>query len=164
MNFEYNWEKDDLKKELISKRKKTNVIFLIIGILMYLYFTYYAIISAQFDNKYILAFGIGYVAILGGILLITTKIYVKTSLKKNDKNTSNAYGLYKVKVDDNFIRVSINDTDIEYKYKDIIKFKKKKNYFFICTANDKIGLLFKKKVIGEENYNKTLEYIEKNIH
>ena len=40
MKFEYEWSKSDLKKELKKKRTKTNIIFLILGILMYLYVIY----------------------------------------------------------------------------------------------------------------------------
>ena len=164
MSFEYEWNKEDLKKELINKRKRANVIFFILGILMYIYFTYYAIISKMFDNKYIFAFGLGYVSILGAVLLISTKLYISYSLKKNDKKTSNAYGIYKVVLNDDSINVSVNDININYKYSDISKFKKNKKQFFICTKDDKIGLLFKKKVIGAEKYKELLEYIEKNIH
>ena len=163
MSIEYEWNKEDLKKELIKSRKKTNIIFFIIGILMFIYFTYYALISKAYDNKYIIGYGIGYIALLLAILLISTKIYVASRLRKNSKDTSDAYGLYKLIVDDKCVSVSINDLKIKYDYKDIVKIKKKKDKFQIFTKEDKIGLTFKKSVLGEENYNKLLECIQKNI-
>ena len=163
MKFEYEWSKSDLKKELKKKRTKTNIIFLILGILMYLYVIYYPLTSKMFDKKYLLAYGLGYLSCLLLLILIFNKIYVFISLRKNDKNTNKAYGTYTVNVDDNNINVSINDTIITYTYKAITIFKKKKDRFFIRTKEDKIGLVFKKNVIGTNNYNKVLEYIEKNV-
>lgn len=163
MKYEYEWNKSDLKKELKKRRTKTNIVFLILGILMYLYFIYYPLTSKMFDKKYLLAYGLGYLSCLLLLILIFTKIYVHISLKKNDKNTNKAYGTYIVEVNDNSISVSINNISVKYDYKDIVVFKKKKDRFFIRTNDDKVGLVFKKNVIGEENYNKTLEYVIKNI-
>lgn len=163
MEIEYNWGKKDLKKQLIESRNKTNLKFLIFGMLAFLYFTYYAIKLDEFDNKIILLYGVIYVFILCLVLFASSKIYVLVSLKKNDKRTNKAYGTYKVKLDDEFITVSINDQVIKYNYSEVYKFKIKKNYFFINTKEDKIGLTFKKDVIGKEYYDKMLEYINGRI-
>ena len=163
MKFEYEWSKEDLKKELIKKRKKTNITFFIIGIVLYLFVIYYPITSDMFDKKYLLTYGIGYVSALLFLILFFNKIYVLISLRKNDKDTNKAYGLYMIDLDNKKIKVSINDLVVEYDYKDITVLKKKKDRFFIRTKEDKIGLVFKEKVIGEDNYKKMLEIIEKNI-
>lgn len=160
MNIEYNWGKEDLKKELKDSRNKANFKFLIFGILAFLYFTYYAIKSDACDNKVILMYAVIYLFILCLILVVTTKIYVLFSLRKNDKKTNKAYGTYKIKLDEKFITVSINNQVIKYNYSDIYKFKIRKRYFFINTKEDKIGLTFKKNVIGKEEYDKMLEYIK----
>ena len=160
MKFEYNWTKDDLKKELLERRKITNIIFLIIGILLYIYVMYTGIVSNIFDNKIILLYGLIYTLILSIILFITTKLYVLYSIKKNDRNTNKAYGVYKVVLDENSITVSINNDKISYKYKDITKFKQRKNSFFIRTKEDKIGLRFNDKVLNKEDYDKLLEYMK----
>lgn len=158
MNIEFEWGKEDLKKELYKKRKKFNIIFFIIGIVLYLYFIYYPLTSSAFDKKYLLAYGLGYVAALLLLILIFTKIYVYISIRKNDKNTGKAYGLYKINIDNNSINVSLNDLNYNYDLKDIL-LKKKKNYFIIYTKEDKIGLTFKKYIL-KDNYNKILDIIE----
>jgi len=164
MEFEYNWTKEDLKKELQDKRFNTNIKFLIFGVLAFIYFTYYPIVLKEFDTKVIIKYGVIYLFILCLFLYITGKIFVLFSLRKNDKRTKNAYGTYRVKLNDEKIIVSINNQIIEYKYNDINKLKKKKNYLYLNTINDKIGLIFKKKVIGEEKYLKLVEYIESRIN
>lgn len=164
MEFEYNWNKDDLKKQLQDSRNKTNIKFLIFGILAFLYFTYYAIKLEGFDNKVILKYGVIYLFVLCLILYLSAKLYVFLSLRKNDKKTNKAYGTYKVKIDDNNIIIRINEQEIKYNYNEINKFKVKKKYFFINTKIDKIGLTFKKDVIGEVNYKEALEYIRSRIN
>ena len=163
MDFEYNWSKEDLKNELNETRNKTNIKFLIFGIVAFLYFTYYPIVLKEFDTKVIVMYGVIYLFILCLFLFISGKIFVSRALKKNDKRTNNAYGTYKVKLNDETIKVCINGQVIEYKYSEINKFKNKKKYIFINTKEDKIGLKFKKKVIGEETYNKLVEYIKNRI-
>lgn len=160
MNLKYNWTKEDLKKELTDKRMKTNTIFLILGILLYIYLMYGGIKSGVFDNKIILLYGLIYTCVLAIVLFVSAKIYVYLSLKKNDKDTNKAYGMYEIVLDDNSINVSINNEKVSYNYKDITKLKEKRNSFFIRTKKDKIGLIFKQKVIGKEDYNKLLSYIK----
>ena len=48
-------------------------------------------------------------------------------------------------------------------YGNITMFKKRKKYFFLKTKEDKIGLIFKRNVIGSDNYYKLLELLNKNI-
>ncbi len=164
MKFEYNWTKDDLKKELLRRRKTSNIVFLIIGILLYFYVMYSGIVSSLFDNKIILLYGLIYICILCLILFITTKLYVLYSLKKNDKKTNKAYGIYKIVLDKNSITVSINNEKISYKYSDIYKFKQNKHSFFIRTKEDKIGLRFNDKILNKEDYDKLVERIKAVTH
>lgn len=163
MNLEYKWTKEDLKKELLNKRYKTNIIFLIMGILLYIWLMYDGIKSELFDNIIIFIGGVIFTFILALVLFITTKVYVSLSIKKNDRNTNKAYGLYKLNLDDKKIMVTINNEVIEYEYKDIIKVKKRRHSFFIRTKDDKIGLLFKENMLGKENYNKALSYITSRV-
>lgn len=158
MNIEFEWKKEDLKKELYNKRKKFNIVFLIVGILLYLYFIYYPLTSSMFDKKYLLAYGLAYLASLLLLIYVFTKIYVFISLRKNDKNTNKAYGLYRINIDNNSINVSINDLNYNYNLKDVI-LRKKNNYFVIYTKEDKIGLTFKKSIL-KEKYNEVLNIIE----
>lgn len=163
MCLEYKWTKENLKQELMSRRFKTNIIFLIMGILLYIWLMYDGIKSALFDNLIIFIGGVVFTFILALILFISTKIYVGFSIRKNDRNTNKAYGLYKLVLDDKIIKVTINNEVIEYHYSDIIKFKRKRHHFFIRTKSDKIGLVFQEKILGRDNYNRVLSYISNRV-
>lgn len=163
MNLEYTWTRDDLKEKLHKMRRVPNAIFLALGIAFYLYITWYGFMDEAFDAKIIL---LGFVVYFMGLLLVlllSTKIYVFLNLRRNDKKTAKAYGTYYVKADDDGINSSINDEKISYKWKDISKFRKNKNTFFIATKKDQLGLLFDKHYIKEEKYNKLLNYVEERL-
>jgi hypothetical protein len=96
------------------------------------------------------------------VIFVSSKIYVASALKKNDKNTGKAYGTYHVELTDETISVTINDQVISYKYKDIYKKKKNKNSFFINTKEDKIGLLFTKDLL-DDNFDKLVNYVESRL-
>lgn len=161
MNKEYNWGREDLKKELYKKRKKFNIICFIIVVICYLLYISQAIKMKAFDNKWLLVLGLIFITIVLIVLRLSTKLYVFISLKRNDKRTNKAYGKYIISTNEDSISVSINNQNITYKYSDIYKFKKKKDMFFINTSNDKIGLTFKKDMLGSEDYNKLLVLISK---
>lgn len=163
MCLEYTWTKENLKRDLISKRYKTNIIFLVMGILLYIWLMYDGIKSDSFDNLVIFIGGIIFTFILALILFVSAKIYVEFSLRKNDRNTNKAYGLYKLVLDDKSVKVKVNNEVIEYAYSDIVKLKKKRHGFFIRTKSDKIGLLFQEKILGYDNYNRVLSYISNRV-
>ena len=158
MNFEYEWNKEDFKKELTRKRLVPNIAFLLFGIIIYAYIMSFGIKSKMFDNKIILIISLIFIAILVLILFVSTKLFVFISLKKNEKN--NPYGVYKVNLNKDSIIVEVNNNVIQYKYSEIIKYKKRKNYLFVRTKEDKIGLIFKRNVIKNNNYNELIKYIE----
>lgn len=163
MNLEYTWTRDDLKEKLHKMRRIPNAIFLLLGISFYLFYTWTGLTEEVFDAKVIL---LGFIIYFMGILLLlllSTKVYVFLNLRRNDKNTANAYGTYYVNVDESGIESEINDEKIAYKWKDISKFKKSRNSFFIATKKDRLGLLFDKNYIDEENYNKLLKFVEKQL-
>lgn len=163
MNLEYTWTRDDLKEKLHKMRRVPNAIFLLLGISFYLYFTWYGLTEEVFDAKVIL---LGFVVYFMGILLLlllSTKIYVFLNLRRNDRKTAKAYGTYFVNVDEDGIESEINDEKISYKWKDVSTFKKSRNSFFIATKKDQLGLLFDKNYIDEENYNKLLKFVEKQL-
>ena len=164
MNKEYNWGREDLKKELFKKRKKFNIICFIIIVLIYLLYISQAITMKAFDNKWLLVFGLIFLTVVIAILHYSAKLYVFINLRRNDKKTNKAYGTYKIDANNECISVTINNQNITYKYSDINKFKKKKDLFFINTSNDKIGLTFKKYMLGENDYNELLQLVSKNIN
>lgn len=160
MKIEYEWTREDLKKKLDHNRKIPNIIFMILGTLFYFYVTYYGFILDEFDPKYLILGFFIYAACLVIILFLITKLYIFFKLRRNDKKTSKAYGTYYVEVDKDYIKSTINNEIISYKWDDITKFKNKKNYFFLATKKDKIGLLFCKSILKEENYNKLYKYVK----
>ena len=162
MNFEYEWTREDLKKDLTNRRYRSNIIYLIIAIVLYIYFMWNGITSDVFDTKKILIYGLIYIAVVMAFLFIITKIYVAYSLKKNDKKTNKAYGTYHISLDDDSVSVKINKEVISYKYKDIDKKIKKKNSYFINTKADRIGLLFKRELL-KDNYDELVKTIESRI-
>lgn len=164
MKIEYEWTRQDLKKKLKQKRKLPNIIFMVLGTLFYFYITYYGfILSDEFDAKYLILGFFIYVACLVIILFLITKLYVFCKLRRNDKKTSKAYGVYNIKADRDSITSNINEEIISYKWSDVTKFKNKKSYFFLSTKEDKLGLLFNKNVLGEDKYNKLREYVIDNL-
>ncbi len=162
MKIEYNWSRADLKKELLSKRFKTNIIFFILSIVLYIWFMYAGIVSDAFDNLVIFIGGVVYLFVVSLLLFIFTKIYVTLNLKRNDKNTNKAYGKYIIKTDDNKIEVLINKDKYEYNFSDITQIKSRRNSFFIKTKEDKIGLTFKRKLLNED-YDNLYNHIKSHI-
>lgn len=162
MSFDYEWKREDLKKILTKERYKSNTFYLLMAIALYVFVTWNAITSKAFDNTKLLIYGLIYLVIVMTILFFLTKIYVHYSLKKNDKNTENAYGTYHVTLDDKMIKVSINKQTISYRYEDINKRKKRRNYYFINTKDDKIGLTFQRSVL-KDNYDQLVNYIDSKI-
>ena len=163
MNLEYTWTRDNLKEKLHKKRRIPNAIFLLLGIAFYLYFTWYGYMDDAFDAKIILLGFVIYFMVLLLFLLLSTKIYVFLNLRRNDRKTAKAYGTYYVKADDNGINSEINDETISYKWKDVSKFKKNRNSFFIATKKDELGLLFDKQCITDEKYDKLLKFVEERL-
>ncbi len=159
MNIEYTWTRNDLKEKLHRMRRMPNLIFLILGVIFYLYVTWYGFIDKTFDDKIIILGFIIYFMVLLLFLLLVTKLYVFMNLRRNDKKTSNAYGTYYVSANDEGIQTEINNEKISYKWKEISSFKKNKNGFFIATKKDKLGLLFEKNTI-KKDYNKLLKFVE----
>lgn len=163
MSLEYTWTRDDLKDKLHKMRRVPNAIFLVLGIAFYLFVTWYGFMDEAFDAKIILLGFIIYFMGLLLLLLLATKIYVFLNLRRNDKQTDNAYGTYYVKADEVGINSEINDEKISYKWKDISEFKKSKDSFFIATKKDRLGLLFDKKYIKEDKYDRLLNFVEEQL-
>jgi len=163
MNIKYTWTRDDLKRKLYKKRVIPNIIFLVLGIVFYLYFTWYGIIDDNFDIKVIILWFVIYFIVLSAFLFILTKLYVFLNLKRNDRKTLNAYGTYYVKVDKKGICSKINDNTVEYKWEDISKFKETKNNFYIATKYDRLGLRFDRNYIRDEDFERLLNYVKEKL-
>jgi len=163
MKIEYEWSRDDLKNKLKKKRQTPNLVLLILGIGLYFYVTYYGIVWAYFNTWIILAGFVIYLTALLIIIRISTWIYVFSKLRGNDRRTNKAYGTYYIELNDETISSKINDLEIIYKWEEISKFRKNKKQFFVATKKDKLGLLFSKEVLKEDDYNKLLDLVESRI-
>ena len=159
MTLEYEWTRDDLKKVLVNKRKKTTIIILVIGALFYFYLTKFGFMNEYFDSLMLLLGFFIYFAVLYIVLKLINLFYINLNLKRNDKRTNKAYGKYIIRMNDKQIESDFNDQKIVYKWEDISKLKIRKKYFFIRTKNDFIGLTFRKDLL-KDDYDKALEYIK----
>ena len=163
MTYTYEWTRKDLKNVLIKKRFKTNIIFLILGTILYFYITYYGFLNNVFDNLKLIIGFIVYFAILCLFLYFITLLYVYINLKRNDRRTKKAYGKYTITLTDEEVVSEFNGEKISYKYVDINKLKIRKKYFFISSREDKIGLTFRRDKLNED-YDKILDYIKGKIN
>ena len=159
MTFEYEFKREDLKKVLVKKRTISTICILILGIGLYFYLTMFGILNEYFDTfKLLLGFLI-YFVILYVVLYLINIWYINRKLKANDRRTNNAYGKYIIKMNDKQIESDFNEQKIVYKWDDISKLKIRKNYFFIRTKNDFIGLTFRRSML-KDDYSKILNYIK----
>jgi hypothetical protein len=163
MKIEYKWTRDDLAEKLSKKRLVPNIVFLIVGIFAYLFFTYYGFVLEEFDTKIIALGFFIYVTCILLLLFLITKLYIFMKLRRNDKKTDNAYGTYHIEVSDDKISSKINDEVITYEWEEITQFKHKKKYFFVATKEDSLGLLFCKDCLKDEKYQKLLEYVKRKV-
>ena len=111
--IEYEFTQKDFKKYLVHKRFITNLIFLILGSLLYFYYIFYLIFINPFD-AFIYYFI--YLIIMLILVVVFNKIYCSINIKKN-----NIFGKYKVDIKKDKIIVNIDNNNHEYLNKDIKK-------------------------------------------
>lgn len=142
--IKYEFTENDLKKYLIIKRRIPNIIFCILGTLIYFYITFYLLLTDPFEViVFYLLFILGFIF----LIYLLDKLYYFINIKKQRNN--NLFGSYKVKLDNDKITVCINKQETGYLNKDIKKIKRTKDYTFI-TYNDGVCLLFLKSVLKED--------------
>lgn len=160
MTVDCKWSRSDLKRYLYEKRKTPNIIFLVLGSCFFFYITYYGWVQDEFVDKKILLLGFAiYFIVLLAFLWLVTKIYVFVKLRRNDIKTSKAYGEYHIQADDSKIVSVVGDEEITYDWKDVSCCKFKKNYFFLATKKDKLGLCFRREVL-KNDYDKLFSYVK----
>lgn len=140
--MKYELDKKTLKKYLKYQRSKTNIIFIIIGTLIYFYITYYLILNNPFITfiYYLL-----YLLILIIIILVFNELYSYIYIKKNN----HLFGNYLVTIKSDKIIIKINNNTYEYLNSNIKKIKKYKDYLVI-KYNNHIELFFIKELIGKD--------------
>ncbi len=150
MKIECTWTRDDLRKYLWKKRKKTNIIFLVLGACFFFYITYYGYFDRFVDNKVLLLGFVIYFIVLIILLWLMTALYVFLKLKRNDKKTKKAYGTYQIEITSKEISSTFHKQQICYPWKDITTVKMHKNYVFLATKQDKLGLYFRKEILKDQ--------------
>lgn len=148
--MKYELDKKTLKKYLKYQRSKTNIIFIIIGSLIYFYITYYLILNNPFITfiYYLL-----YLLILIIIILLFNELYCLIYLKRNN----NFIGTHIITLKSDKIILNVNNNTYEYLNSNIKKIKKYQNFIVIKYSNH-ISLFFIKDLIGN-NYNELQEMI-----
>ena len=130
MEIECNWTRNDVRKYLVKKRRLPNIILFILGILFFLYVTFYGFLENAFDNKVLVICFFVYILVLAIFLFLITELYVAMKLRRNDKKTNKAYGTYQIKVDEKGITSQVNDNKVHYLWSDISRYRFSKNIFF----------------------------------
>lgn len=148
MKINYEYTKDDYKKFLLKGRIINNIVLFMIGIGIYLYFSW---------NKISLIYLPLYIIGLALIIILLNILYVWSTFKVNDMLNYNLYGKFTLELTPNKFSLTINKTKTNYKYKQIKKIIEKKNSFVLKFSKSKDSLIFEKKNFNEKDYIKVIE-------
>lgn len=145
VSFEYTY--DEYKKYLLRSRKINNIVLFIVGILVYLYFSYNKV-----SLLYLPLFIIGLII----LIILLNKLYVFTQIRVNEMLNYNTYGKYTLELTPNKFSITLNNKKTNYKYNQIKKVIEKKNYFKLKFNKSREYLTFEKKFFKEDEYNKII--------
>ena len=154
MKIKYEYTKEDYKKFLLKSRIKNNIILYIIGIFIYLYFSY---------NKISLWFLLLYMIGLLLLIILLNKVYIASTFKVNDLLNYNLYGKYILELTPNKFSLTVNKNKTDYKYNKIKKIVVKKNCFVLNFSKKKDSLIFEKKNFTDEEYIKVIDMFKGKI-
>ena len=155
MKINYEYTKDDYKKFLIKNRIINNIVLFVIGLGIYLYFSYNKI---SFFNLSLFLF------ILILIIFILNILYVWATLKVNDMLNYNLYGKFTLELTPNKFSITINKGKSDYKYNQIKKLVEKKKYFLLKLKNSRDSLIFEKKNFSDKDYIQIIETFKEKIN
>lgn len=142
--IEFELTKKDFKEYLKNKRSVTNIIFLIIGTIIYFYITFYLLFTNPFET---FIFYLIYIVGLIIIILLFNELYCIINIKKN----KNILGNYQVNIIKDKIIAKINNNTYEYLNSNIKQIKNNKKYIII-KFNNHTTLLFIKSLLHEKDY------------
>lgn len=162
MKLDCSWTRDDLKKYLKKKRRIPNVVFLILGTYFFFSWTKYGFLDINTDKRILWLGFVIFFFFMIFLLWFVTKLYIFFKLRRNDRKTSKAYGTYHIEADKKKISSKLGEEIFSYQWKEITSCKIRKNYFFLKTKNDKIGLCFRREIL-KEDYDKLLSYVKGQI-
>ena len=154
MKVNYEYTQDEYKKYLLKSRIKNNIVLFIIGIVIYLYFSY---------NKISLIYLPLYIVGLVLLIFLLNKLYVIMTLKVNDMMNYNLYGKYILELTPNKFSITVNKIKTDYKYNKIKKVIEKKNSFILKFNKNRDSLIFEKKNFSDEEYVKVIEMFKSKI-
>lgn len=155
MKVSFEYTKKEYKKYLLRSRLINNIILFVVGILVYLYFSFNRI-----SLIYLPLFIIGLIV----LIYLINKIYVFAYLKANEMLNYNTYGKYTIELTPNKFSVTLNKSKTDYKYNKISKINIRKNYFKIKFKGSREYLTFEKAKFDEVDYNKIIEMFESKIN
>ena len=155
MNVYYEYTKEEYKKYLLKNRLVNNIVLFIVGIIIYLYFSY---------NKISLIYLPLYIIGLIIIIILLNLLYVWASIKASDMLNYNLYGKFTLELTPNKFSLTINKIKTDYKYKQVKKLIEKKNYFILKFQKNKDSLIFEKKNFTDEEYLKVIKMFNEKIN
>ena len=153
VNFEYT--KKEYKKYLLRSRIVNNIVLFLMGIAIYLYFSFNKI-----PLYYLPLFIIGLIV----IIYLLNLLYVFAQLKVSEMLNYNTYGKYTLELTSNKFSVTVNKSKTDYKYNQIKKIVVNKNNFKIKFKKSREYLTFEKKFFTVEQYNKAIEMFKEKIN
>ena len=154
MKVNYEYTMDEYKKYLLKNRLINNIVLFIIGVLIYLYFSY---------NKISLIYLPLYILGLILIIVLLNVLYVWATLKVNDMLNYNLYGKYTLELTPNKFSLTVNKIKTDYKYKQIKGIIEKKNNFILKFNRNRDSLIFEKKNFSDKDYIKVIEMFKDKI-
>ena len=154
MKFNYEYTKKDYRNYLLKNRIKNNIALFIIGLAIYLYFSY---------NKISLAYLPLYVIGLILVIIILNLLYVWGTFKVNDMMNYNLYGKYTLELTPSKFSITVNKKKTDYKYNQIKKVIEKKNDLILKFNKSRDSLIFEKKNFTNEEYTKILDMFKEKV-
>lgn len=146
VNFEYTYH--EYKKYLLRSRLVNNIVLFIVGILIYLYFSY---------NKMSLIHLSLFIIALIILIVLLNILYVFAQIKVNEMLNYNTYGKYTLELTPNKFSVTINKNKTDYKYNQINKIIERKKYFKLKLKKSREYLIFEKKFFSNDEYTKIIK-------
>ena len=154
MKVNYEYTKEDYKKYILKSRIKNNIVLFIIGILIYLYFSY---------NKISLVYLPLFIIVLILVIILLNELYIWATFKVNDMLNYNLFGKYTLELTPNKFSLTVNKIKTDYKYKKIKKIIEKNSYFILKFNKNRDSLIFEKNCFSEEEYIKVIDLFKEKI-
>lgn len=151
MKVSFEYTKEEYKKYLLKSRKVNNIILFVVGLIIYLYFSFNKI-SILFLPLFIIGLFI--------LIYLLNILYVVMQIKVNEMLNYNTYGKYILEITPNKFSLTLNNSKVDYKYNSVRKIVLYKNYFVIKFKNTRESLTFEKNKFKLEDYNNVIKLLK----